>query len=100
MDSLISAMSNLSIKKPTILHIPFHNSTETVQVTLFKKRFDKKCVPRFDLEEPDEIEQGVKDWYAARGVPVPEADLVFMAAMKEAEGKVVETPVEATVAVD
>lgn len=94
MDSLINAMSGLSIKaKPTdtIIHIPFRNSTETVQVTLFKKRFYKKSVPRFDQEEPDEVEQGVKDWYAALGQPVPAADLAFMAAMK---GIPAEVPVE------
>ena len=94
MDSLINAMSGLSIKAKTtatVIQIPFRNSTETVQVTLFKKRFCKKSVPRFDREEPDEVEQGVKDWYAALGQPVPAADLAFMAAMKEMPAEV---PVE------
>jgi len=94
MDSLTSSMNKLSIKAKataTVIQIPFRNSEETVQVTLFKKIFRKKSVPRFDLEEPDEVEQGVRDWYAALGQPVPAADMAFMAAMK---GLPVEEPVE------
>ena len=87
MDSLVNSMSKLSIKKPepTILHIKIHDSDETIQVTIPRKRFYKRIVPRFDIPPVDEVEQGVKDWYAALGQPVPEADLIFMREMKAAE---------------
>jgi len=88
MDSLIEGMSSLSIKKasPKTIEIKMRNSDEVVQITIPRKRFYKRTVVRF--EEADEVEQGVRDWYTALGVPVPEAELAFMREMKASEAEV------------
>jgi hypothetical protein len=85
MDSLIVGMTALSIGKtqPKIIEIKMHDTGEVVQITLPRKRFYKRTVIGF--KEVDEVEQGVRDWYAALGLPVPEADLIFMREMKVAE---------------
>lgn len=87
MDSLVDAMSKLAIKKPKTIEIKMRHSDEVVHVTIPRKRFYKRTVLGF--EETDEVEQGVRDWYAARGVAVPEADLIFMREMKAADAEAV-----------
>ena len=93
MDSLVDAMSKLAIKKPKTIEIKMRHSDEVVQITIPRKRFYKRTVLGF--EEFNEVEQGVRDWYAALGVPVPEADLAFMREMKIAEAKAAEAEAKA-----
>jgi hypothetical protein len=82
MDSLTNAMDRLC--KGTVIEL--NTPDYTYHMVIPRKRFYKR--PVITHSPPiDEVELGVREWYAALGQKVPEADLAFMAAMKKAEAQ-------------
>ena len=98
MDDLTSKMAALKISdkmsqikaknQPTIVHLTIEGTDKTIPMTLFPKRVRIRTAAErnnFAGVQIDETEQGVRDWYAARGQEVPAADLEMCRQMREAE---------------
>ena len=111
MDEITSKMSALGLKKgPKTVLITMRDGSEPMLMTIPPKRIHVKTRAEISgwagLPPTDEVEDAVREWYAARGQEVPAADLemcrVMRLASAEAEAKaeakavavVVETPSE------
>jgi len=87
MDEITSKMSALSVKKaPKTVLIKMLDGSEPMVATIPPKRIRIKTKAELSgwagLPPTDEVEDAVREWYAARGQEVPAADLEMCRVMR------------------
>ena len=92
MDEITSKMSALGLKKgPKTVLITMRDGSEPMLMTIPPKRIHVKTRAEISgwagLPPTDEVEDAVREWYAARGQEVPAADLEMCRVMRLASAE-------------